>query len=54
MEDYSPYDLTDDDDTEELPPREIYIPAPKEALDAAGFKLFQRMLYIISIVSFLH
>ena len=30
MEDYIPYDLTDDDITEELPPKDIYRPIPVE------------------------
>lgn len=40
MEDYIPYDLTDDDETEELPAREIFRPIPKEDLDFLDIELF--------------
>ena len=44
MEDYVPYEFTDDDDTEELPPREVYKPPvtkDEPDLDFPDYSLFQ-------------
>ena len=40
MEDYIPYDLTDDDDTEELPAKDIYRPIPDEDIIFPDDELF--------------
>ncbi len=39
MEDFIPYELTDDDDTEELPAREIYRPIPEDNLEISDYAL---------------
>ena len=44
MEDYIPYDLTDDDDTEELPPKDIYRPVPEEDITFPDFDLLEVIL----------
>lgn len=46
MEDYIPYDLPPDDDTEELPPRE-YKPVPSETLEFPDFDLFRSIPKIL-------
>ena len=39
MEDFIPEELTDDDDTEELPARDIYKPVPEEDISFPDFEL---------------
>ena len=49
MEDYIPYDLQPDDDTEELPTRK-YKPLPAEPLEFPDFELFKIIPVILKSV----